>query len=132
MLDVEKKPKHTRNRIYERAILLRFLGIILKVFILQVSVYNNYISNQLVTVKSKEENFCPKYVREFGLWKYFNSFKNFYNKLCNTSYKAFEMFKFQAILRKKERKKDRSFIFSTTAHVGIIMFKTHKIYNIMK
>ncbi len=66
---------------------LRFLGIILRVLILEVSVYNVYITNQFkttfaqgrgggysalveMTVNSKKENsleFCPSYVQEFGL-----------------------------------------------------------------
>jgi hypothetical protein len=72
------------SRIYERIISLRFLGIILRIIILEVSVNNVYIKNQFqttyaggggnplveVTVNSKEENsedLCPKYVQEFGL-----------------------------------------------------------------
>ncbi len=43
------------SRIHERTISLKFLGIILRVLILEGSVYNDYIINQ-VTVKSKEEN----------------------------------------------------------------------------
>jgi hypothetical protein len=77
--------KAFRSRIAERTILLRFLGIILTVLRLQVSVYNVYVTNQFqttfalgwggggvenplveVTVNSKEENseaFCPNYVQ---------------------------------------------------------------------
>jgi hypothetical protein len=75
----------TQSRIHERTISLRFLGIILRVLRLEVSIYNVYIINQVqspfaregggplveVTVNSKEENskvFCPNYFREFGLW----------------------------------------------------------------
>jgi hypothetical protein len=70
-----------RSRIYERTVSLMFLGIILRVFRLEVSVYNVYITNQFqttfaplleVTVNSKEENsydFCSNYVQEFGLRK---------------------------------------------------------------
>jgi hypothetical protein len=48
---------------------LRFLGLILRVLRLRISVYNVYVTNHLeVTVCSKEENFCPNYVLEFGLW----------------------------------------------------------------
>jgi hypothetical protein len=72
--------------------MLRFLGIILRVIRLEVSVYNVYITNQLqttfvrevggergvksvveATVRSKEEHsqdFCPNNVHEFGLWLY--------------------------------------------------------------
>jgi hypothetical protein len=66
---------------------LRFLGIILRVLRLQVFVYNVYITNKYQTtfaqgggrVKSlsrevnlnskeeKSEDFCPKYVQEFGI-----------------------------------------------------------------
>jgi hypothetical protein len=67
---------------------LSFLGIIVRVLRLEVSVYNVYITNQFqttfaqgrgrgeqnplveMTVNSKEENsqdFCPNYVQEFGL-----------------------------------------------------------------
>ncbi len=72
--------------IHESTISLRFLGIILRVLRLEVSVYNVYITNQFqttfaqgegeldplvnVTVNSKEENyltFCPNYVPESGL-----------------------------------------------------------------
>ncbi len=61
-----------RSRIHEHTISLRFLGIILRVLRLEVSVYNVYIANQFqttfaqgeveknplveVTVNSKEEN----------------------------------------------------------------------------
>jgi hypothetical protein len=54
-----------RSRIHERTIMLRFLGIILGVLRLEVSVYNVYITYQFqttfaplveVTVNSKEEN----------------------------------------------------------------------------
>jgi hypothetical protein len=38
-----------RGRIHERTILLRFLGIILRVLILEVSEYNVYITNQFQT-----------------------------------------------------------------------------------
>ncbi len=40
----------TRSRIYERTISLRFLGIILRVLSLEVSVYNVYITNQFQTL----------------------------------------------------------------------------------
>jgi hypothetical protein len=74
------------SRIHEQTILLRFLG---KIYNVQYTIYNVYITNQFqatfalgggggglksvsrVTVNSKEENsedFCPKYVQEFGLW----------------------------------------------------------------
>jgi hypothetical protein len=74
-----------RSRIYENKISLRFLGIILRVLKLEVSVYNVFITNQFqttfargggggggnplveMTVNSKEENFCLNYVQEFGL-----------------------------------------------------------------
>ncbi len=63
----------SRSQIHERTISLRFLGIILRVLRLEVSVYNVYIRNQCqttfaqgaageqnliveVTVNSKEEN----------------------------------------------------------------------------
>ncbi len=63
-----------RSRIYESTISLRFLGIILRVLSLEVSVNNVYITNQLqttifaqegrgvklgveMTVNSKEENY---------------------------------------------------------------------------
>ncbi len=39
----------TRSRIHERTISLRFLGIILRVFRLEISVYNVYITNQFQT-----------------------------------------------------------------------------------
>ncbi len=39
----------SRSRIHERIILLRFLGIILKILRLEVSVYNVYITNQFQT-----------------------------------------------------------------------------------
>jgi hypothetical protein len=63
-----------RSRIHERSILLRFLGIIMRVSRLEVYVYNFYITNKFrticaqgaeggggsplynMTVKSKEEN----------------------------------------------------------------------------
>jgi hypothetical protein len=63
-----------RDRVHERKILLRFLGIILRVLSLEVSVYSVYITNQFhttfaqggggegeiplvkLTVNSKEEN----------------------------------------------------------------------------
>jgi hypothetical protein len=38
--------KQTRSRIHKHTVSLRFLGIILRVFRLQVSVYNVYIANQ--------------------------------------------------------------------------------------
>ncbi len=71
------------SRIHERTISLRFLGIILIVLRLEVSVYNVYTTNQFqttfvqgggdplveVTVNSEEnsEDFCPNFVQEFGL-----------------------------------------------------------------
>ncbi len=73
------------SRIHERIILLRFLGIILRVLRLKASVYNVYITSQFQTwgwgggggkavveetVNSMEENyqdFCLDYVQEFGL-----------------------------------------------------------------
>jgi hypothetical protein len=69
------------SRIHERYF-LRFLGIILRVLRLEVSVYNVYSTTQFqpflpggervveVTVNNKEENSadcCPNYVQEFGL-----------------------------------------------------------------
>ncbi len=45
----------TRGRIHERNILLRFLGIILRVFRLEVSVYNVYITNQFQTTFARGE-----------------------------------------------------------------------------
>jgi hypothetical protein len=39
----------TRNRIHERTISLRFLGIVLRVLRLEVSEYNVYITNQFQT-----------------------------------------------------------------------------------
>jgi hypothetical protein len=66
-----------RSRIHERTVLLRLLGIILRVPTLEFSAYNVYITNQfqttvaqVVDVNSKEENssdFCPNYFQEFGL-----------------------------------------------------------------
>ncbi len=67
---------------------MRFLGIILRVFRLEISytMFTLYASFKpfllkggrggvqsvvIVTVNSKEENsydFCPNYVKEFGLW----------------------------------------------------------------
>ncbi len=38
-----------RSRIHERTILLRFLGIILRVLRIEISVYNFYITNQFQT-----------------------------------------------------------------------------------
>jgi hypothetical protein len=77
-------PNLPRRRIHECTISLRFLGIILRVLILEVSVLNVYITNQFQTTfaqggggvksvyvelnaNSKREYFCPNYVREFGL-----------------------------------------------------------------
>jgi hypothetical protein len=40
---------YTRSRIHEHTISLRFLGIILRVFRLEVSIYNVYITNQFQT-----------------------------------------------------------------------------------
>ncbi len=45
-------PVLTRSRIHERTILLRFLGIILRVLRLEASVYNVYITNQFQTAVS--------------------------------------------------------------------------------
>ncbi len=79
------------SRIHYWTISLRFLGIILRVLRLQVSVYKYYFTNSFqitffcsrgeggnplveVTVNSKEENswdVCPNYVQEFGLWVMF-------------------------------------------------------------
>jgi len=42
-----------RSRIYKRTISLRFLGIILKVIRLEVSVYNVYLTNQFQTTFTK-------------------------------------------------------------------------------
>jgi hypothetical protein len=42
-----------RSRIHERTISLRFLGIILRVLRLEVSVYNAYITNQFQTTFSR-------------------------------------------------------------------------------
>jgi hypothetical protein len=76
-----------RSRIHERTILLRFLGIIVRVLKHEVSVHNVYITSQFqkplllkggVGVKSisrddceckgeNSEDFCPNYVQEFGL-----------------------------------------------------------------
>ncbi len=55
------------SRIHEPTISLRFLGIALRVLsLVEASVYNVY--NPLeITVNSKEEDFCPTYVQEFGL-----------------------------------------------------------------
>ncbi len=56
----------SRCRIHERTISFRFLGIILRVLRLEVSIYNVYITNQFqtllfkATVNSKEENFFFK------------------------------------------------------------------------
>jgi hypothetical protein len=81
----------SRCRIHERTISLRFLGITLIVPRLEISLYNDYITNQFettfahgggggvnfvveVTLNSKEENsedFCPNDVQEFCLWKLF-------------------------------------------------------------
>jgi hypothetical protein len=52
------------NQIHGRSISLRFLGIILRVLRLEVSVYNVYIYTP-VSITSKEENsedFCPNYL----------------------------------------------------------------------
>ncbi len=46
ILKLEKIPFYSRNRIHERTISLRFLGIILKVLRLEVSLYNVYITKQ--------------------------------------------------------------------------------------
>ncbi len=47
---------------------MRFLGIILRVLRLEVSVYNVYITNQFqATFALKEEDFRPNYVQELGL-----------------------------------------------------------------
>jgi hypothetical protein len=72
------------SRIYEHKISLKFLGIILRVFRVEVSVYSVYITNQFpatfaqgegrvktVTVNSRSKTlktFCPNYVWKFGLW----------------------------------------------------------------
>ncbi len=71
------------SRIHERTISLRFLGIILRVLRLEVSICNVYITNQFqttfaggsavgrVTMISKVENssdFYQNYVQEFVLW----------------------------------------------------------------
>jgi hypothetical protein len=72
------------SQIHEHKILLKFLGIILRVLRLEVSVYNVYITNQfqttfaqgegrvkIVTVNSRSKTlktFCPNDVQEFGLW----------------------------------------------------------------
>ena len=72
---------HLRSRIHECTVSLRFLGIILRVLRLEVSVHNVYITNQFqtsfaqgrvgvkslveVTVNSKDENswdVCPNYI----------------------------------------------------------------------
>jgi hypothetical protein len=73
-LDCLKIPIRNRSQIHERTILLRFLGIILRVLRLEASVHNVYITNQFqttfvqgrgggsnirvveVTVNSQEEN----------------------------------------------------------------------------
>jgi len=44
-----------RSRIHERAISLRFLGIILRVLRLEVSVFNVYITNQFQTTLAQGE-----------------------------------------------------------------------------
>ncbi len=77
-------PYTVQSRIHERTISLRFLGIILRVLILEVCVYNVYVhykpvSNHFcsrgrrskksvveVTMNSKEKSFCPNCVQEFG------------------------------------------------------------------
>jgi hypothetical protein len=99
-----------RSRIHELTISLRFLGIILGVLRLEVSVYNVYITNQFqttfaqggggvweggglnqlveVTVNSKEENssdFCPNYVLEFGLRSESFNAGNFYYRMVSAS-----------------------------------------------
>ena len=66
-----------RSRIHKRKILLRFLGIVLTVRKLEVSVYIVYITEQFQNsfswgggggVKSVSRgDFCPNYVQEFGL-----------------------------------------------------------------
>jgi hypothetical protein len=43
-----------RSRIHKRTISLRFLGIILRVFRVEVSVYNAYITNQFQTTFAQE------------------------------------------------------------------------------
>jgi hypothetical protein len=77
-------PKVYRIRIHECTIKLRFLGIIMRILRLQVSVHNVNINFKTLVVKgrrelnpfveltenSKEENsldLCPNYVQEFGL-----------------------------------------------------------------
>ncbi len=52
----------SRSRIHERTILLRFLGIILKVLRLEVSVYNVYIINQFQTTVAQKEGGGVKFV----------------------------------------------------------------------
>jgi hypothetical protein len=54
---------------------LRFLGIILRVLRLEVSVHNVYITNQFQSTFAQGDgglksvvDFCPNYVQEFGLW----------------------------------------------------------------
>ncbi len=70
----------TWSWIHERAISLRFLGIILRILRLEVSVYNVYITTSfwLLFLKRwlwkagrKTLGFCHKYVQEFGLWSCF-------------------------------------------------------------
>ncbi len=64
----------SRSRIHECTILLRFLGIILRVFRPEVFVHNVYITNQFQTTfaqgggGSKIWKFCPNYVQEFSLF----------------------------------------------------------------
>jgi hypothetical protein len=50
----ENKKVLTRSRTHKRTIGLRFLGIILRVLRLEVSVYNVYITNQFQTNFARE------------------------------------------------------------------------------
>ncbi len=77
-----KRTVESRSVIHEHTILFRFLGIILRVFRLEISVYNGPVSNHYYSRErgggsvsrsdcekqgGKLSKFGPNYVREFGL-----------------------------------------------------------------
>jgi hypothetical protein len=47
--NLSPRTPNSRSRIHERTILLRFMGIIMRVLRLEVSIYNDYIINQFQT-----------------------------------------------------------------------------------
>jgi hypothetical protein len=53
------------SQIHEHKFFLKFLGIILEVLRLEVSIYNVYITNKFQAPFSYD--FCPNYVQEFDL-----------------------------------------------------------------